>query len=278
MRKNIWLAMALIFGTMALGACGTGNENKNMEEVSQEPEEERQEEQKPEDAAAEEETAEAAGNIYVEVKQSKMEFEAEDGTVVLTVDRTVPVVTISNHAESAEAINEYINSAFPEYDEEMLEIAKETYADLGKENWRGYASGETFASERTDTAVISFTVTYYWDMGGAHPNSGKSGLNFSTETGKRLTLEDVVMDKEAATAAINDFILEETKKEEYGGMFFEGYEESIGDILTEDSWYLGDEGFHIIVNEYIISPHAAGIMDFVIPYGEAGFLKEEFRK
>ena len=54
MRKNIWLAMALIFGTMALGACGTGNENKNMEEVSQEPEEERQEEQKPEDAAAEE--------------------------------------------------------------------------------------------------------------------------------------------------------------------------------------------------------------------------------
>lgn len=270
--------MALIFGTMALGACGTGNENKNMEEVSQEPEEERQEEQKPEDAAAEEETAEAAGNIYVEVKQSKMEFEAEDGTVVLTVDRTVPVVTISNHTESAEAINEYINSAFPEYDEEMLEIAKETYADLGKENWRGYASGETFASERTDTAVISFTVTYYWDMGGAHPNSGKSGLNFSTETGKRLTLEDVVMDKEAATAAINDFILEETKKEEYEGMFFEGYEESIGDILTEDSWYLGDDGFHIIVNEYIISPHAAGIMDFVIPYGEADFLKEEFRK
>ncbi len=62
MRKNIWLAMALIFGTMALGACGTGNENKNMEEVSQEPEEERQEEQKPEDAAVEEETAEAGGN------------------------------------------------------------------------------------------------------------------------------------------------------------------------------------------------------------------------
>ena len=61
-------------------------------------------------------------------------------------------------------------------------------------------------------------------------------------------------------------------------MFYEDYEESIGDILTEETWYLGEDGFHIIVNEYIIAPHAAGILDFVIPYGEADFLKEEYRK
>ena len=48
--------------------------------------------------------------------------------------------------------------------------------------------------------------------------------------------------------------------------------------MIKPTGYLGDDGFHIIVNEYIISPHAAGIMDFVIPYGKADFLKEEFRK
>lgn len=288
MKRNVWAVLAVVFGVMILGACGTGNGNGNAEGENQEgqklegeleKEQETAEEPGADGAQTQEaETAEAAGNIYVEMKESVMELKAEDGTVVLKADRTVPVVTISDNEESAAAINEYINNEFPDYDEEMLEAAKETYADLGKENWREYASWVTFSQERTDSEVISFTAGYYWDMGGAHPNSGRSGLNFRTADGKKLALEDVMTDQEAATAAINEFLLAETKKEEYEGMFFEGYEESIADILTEDSWYLGEDGFHIIVNEYIISPHAAGILDFVIPYAEAGFLKEEFRK
>lgn len=301
MKRNTWLAATVILGMMALGACGTKNANGNMEEVSgegqkledmmqedQEPANATEEkDQEPADATAEEkqesadaaaEEADAAGNIYIVMEPSEMEWEAEDGTIVLKTEREIPVVTISENEESAAAINGYIESNYPDSDEELLAMAREAYADLGKENWHAFASGETFLPERTDAEVISFTITNYWDMGGAHPNSGRSGLNFSTATGKKLSLEDVMVDKEAATAAIHAFLLEETKKEEYEGMFFEGYEESIGDILTEDSWYLGEDGFHIIVNEYIISPHAAGIMDFVVPYGEADFLKEEFRK
>lgn len=277
MKRNIWLAAAMILGMTALGACGAGNGNENMEGVS--GEEGKQEGQKLEDMAEEEQKpGEAAGNIYVVMEPSGMEWEAEDGTIILKTDHTIPVVTISGNEEGAAAINGYIEDNYPGDDEELLAIAKEAYADLGKENWHAFASGETFSSERTDAEVISFTITDYWDMGGAHPNSGRSGLNFSTATGKKLELEDVTADKEAAVTVINEFLLAETKKEEYAGMFFEGYEESIGDILTEDSWYLGGDGFHIIVNEYIISPHAAGILDFVIPYGEADFLKEEFRK
>ena len=60
-------------------------------------------------------------------------------------------------------------------------------------------------------------------------------------------------------------------------MFYDDYEDKIGDALTEDTWYLGNDGLHIIVNEYIIAPHAAGSFDFVIPYEEADFLKDEFK-
>ena len=270
MKRNVYAAVAVILGAMMLGACGTNNGNENLEGV-------RQEGENPEGQKLAE-VPEAAGNIYVEMEESEMEFKAEDGTVVLKTDRTVPVVTISENEESAAAINEYINNTWPDSDEEMLEAAKQAYADLGKENWRAYASGTAFSSERADSEVVSFTVTYYWDMGGAHPNSGRSGLNFRTADGKKLALEDVMVNKEEEVAAIHEILLAETKKEEYAGMLFEGYEESIADILTEDSWYLGEDGFHIIANEYIISPHAAGILDFVVPYGEAGFLKEEFKK
>ena len=118
--------------------------------------------------------------------------------------------------------------------------------------------------------MISFSTIAYFDMGGAHPSASFSGVNFSTKTGKRLTLDDITMEKEAAVSAIQGFLLEETKKEEYTDMFYDDYEDKIGDALTEDTW-------HIIVNEYIIAPHAAGSFDFVIPYEEADFLKDEFK-
>lgn len=293
MKRNTILTAALILGMMMLGACGTGKgnvpadsgegERQELADTSsgkQTLEEIPSKEQEP--AADPEETPETnpetGGNIYIVMEPSVMEYKAEDGTVVYKAERTIPVVTISDNEEGAAAINKYIENNFPADEDEMLEMAKEDYAALGKENWYGYETGSKFSSQRKDSEVISFFIISYWDMGGAHPNSWINGLNFSTADGEVLTLEDVVTDKEAATEIINEFLLAETKKEEYEGMFFEDYENSIGDILTEDSWYLGEDGFHIIVNEYIISPHAAGIMDFVIPYAEADFLKDEFRK
>ena len=45
------------------------------------------------------------------------------------------------------------------------------------------------------------------------------------------------------------------------------------DILTEDTWYFSDQGLVIISNEYIITPHAVGILEFTIPYNELTFIK-----
>ena len=70
----------------------------------------------------------------------------------------------------------------------------------------------------------------------------------------------------------------ETKKEEYAGIFYEDYEERLINLLREDAWYLDEDGFHIIANEYEISCYAAGDFDFVIPYEQAHFLKEKYRK
>ena len=220
---------------------------------------------------------ERGGNLYIRLEEGTDEYKAEDGTVLLTVNSTWPVV-ISDNEEAAANINEYVAS----YDllgisvDNALEWAEADYEVRGKENWYGYVLDTKFSSARTDDSVISFVILAYSDMGGAHPNAVSAGLNFNPESGERLTLADVAIDEQKAVQAINEFILEETKKEE-GEMFFEGYEENIKDILTEDTWYLAEDGMHIIGNEYIISPHAAGILDFVIPYDKADFLKEEYR-
>lgn len=263
-KKNNFLFIAvLILGMMSLAACGA-------EEIAASDSSENS-------AGQEREEGEKGGNIYVMLEESEQEYEAEDGTLLLTAKRSLPTVVISANEEGAAAINEYIKSQALLDEEAMLEWAKEAYSSLGKENWRKFSLDTQYFTERADEEAISFHVTSYSDMGGAHPNSASIGLNFNPKTGKRLTLAEAALEEEAAVLAINEFLLAETKKEEYRGEFFEGYEENVGDILTEDTWYLGEDGLHITVNEYIISPHAAGMMDFVIPYGEADFLKEEFR-
>lgn len=221
------------------------------------------------------------GNLYLRMDEINEEYKAEDGTVLLTVTGNLPVVTITGNETVAKTINEYLQK----YDLQGISVAESEqwaeadYKERGKDNWHTYGIDTTFTGQRLDEKVISFSVLAYSYMGGAHPNAVSTGLNFRTETGERLTLADVTKDEQEARAEIEAYILEETKKmaAENEGMFFENYEESLKDILTEDTWYLAEDGFHIIGNEYIISPHAAGILSFVIPYEKADFLKEEFR-
>lgn len=220
------------------------------------------------------------GNIHVQLETTTNEYKAEDGTVLLTVSRTIPVVTTQNEAAS-NAINEYIrnNSVLGITTDDVLNWAKSDYKVRGKENWgEGYTMEIVYVPKRTDPLAISFLIQAATYMGGAHPSEFQAAVNFDTQTGRRLRLSDVIStDENTAKKEILAAILEQTKQDPYKDMLWEGYESNIADLLTEDSWYLTEDGLHIIGNEYIISPYAAGILNFVIPYNDAKFLEKEYR-
>ena len=123
---------------------------------------------------------------------------------------------------------------------------------------------------------ISLIRDYYEYTGGAHPNSTRYAENFSTLTGEILTLKDITKNEAEAKKAINAVILKQTQIAEYKDYLFKGYEKDIPQILTDNTWYFSDEGLVIICNEYIIGPHALGILEFTIPYKEATFLKDNY--
>lgn len=315
MKRNYLIMTAAILCALSIAACGTedkGGKNGNgtqtgetqesvvqtgeMQESSEQAgETHNSSEQAGETHNSSEQTGEmqdngeqtgdsqtAAGNINVRIDEGKDEYMSEDGTLLLTVHTAIPVVAIADN----EAASAAINGVVKDYDlmgvaaEEAREWAEEDYETRGKDNWyEGYVMDTSFAAKRQDSAVISFGINAYSYMGGAHPNAVEAGINFNPNTGERLTLADITVDESAARERIMAYILEEVKRmqAEEEGMFFEDYEENIGDILTEETWYLDKDGLHVIGNEYIISPHAAGILDFVIPYEKADFIKEEYR-
>ena len=235
--------------------------------------------------ADEERERSADGKIYIYFKEEAKEYKAEDGTVLLKTKISYPVIEISENGQAADAINGYIQekgfsgeeSIFGVSEEEAAAWAEEDYADRGKDNWYAtYTIDAGYAVRRMDDRIISFEVWNYDYMGGAHPNSYSKGLTFDSRTGKPLMLEDIVEDMEEASAAVLEFLLKETKKEQYSDAFFDNYEEELPKLFSEDTWYLGEDGFHIIANTYSIAPYVAGSFDFVIPYAEADFLKPEF--
>ncbi len=227
------------------------------------------------------------GNLYVRMDEAAEEYKAEDGTVLLTVEKVLPVVVISDNEKAADKINTYIREKgffgeesllFDMSEKDTLEMAELRYEEGGGDSWVGeYSLSAGYIVTRMDERVISFDAGAYYFLGGAHPNTIEAGITFDTQTGKRLMLADVVKDKEEAAAAVKEFLLAETGKEEYQGVLFGDYETYLDDLFSETTWYLGEDGFHIIANTYSIAPYVAGSFDFVIPYGQADFLKEEYR-
>lgn len=292
MKANSIILTAAILAAFSLTGCGgqrTGADGAAQALDAADGGEEGKEAQAVENEAGPEEietaeNTENADSISIRFEESKQDFEAEDGTVLLTVENVWPVVDIPSNPKAAEAINEYVKS--PDIQgmsaEEVLTFAREEYEERGSENWYGYSMGSTFSEQRADNVIISLTADIYSYMGGAHPNAVRGGFNFNPQTGSQLKLEDVVTDRKAAAEAVKAYILnsiaEDLEKEENQGMYFEDYEENADQLLTDATWYLSGQGFHIIGNEYIISPHAAGILDFLIPYGQADFLKSEYRQ
>lgn len=223
-------------------------------------------------------------NVTIQFEEKSETKKNVAGVPLLTVESKVPIVKIKGNEVASSKINTYYDGVKKEFQakvQEFLDYAEENYGSRPNEDlqyWNSYALGLSYSPARVDDKVVSLVRAYYEFAGGAHPNSLKYAENFSVDTGEKLTLKDITKDEVEARTEINDYILKLTQGEAYKGYFFEGYEKDLPKILEENTWYFSNEGLVVIANEYIIGPHALGILEFTIPYKDATFLKTEYIK
>lgn len=207
------------------------------------------------------------------------EFEAEDGTIIMLLTGQAPHVEVDSNEKATAAFESYFKEKVDEVinDEaaETLEMAKADFAERG-EGFMPYSLGLNYATQRADKDCVSFSVDEYSYTGGAHPNSRREGVSFDTETGRELEFKDIVTDE----AAAREFLAESIKayldanKEYYG--LFDDYTEHINEIIDEDEWYFTNTEFVMICNEYIIGPHAMGIIEIPIAYSDFVLLNSDY--
>lgn len=207
----------------------------------------------------------------------------DKGVVMLQITGNLPVIKEVQGIKALKKINAFYANKLKEFNklkQSDFEIAQNDYNLKDQEEktyWSGYGLGMNYRLKRNDGAVISFVEDDYEYMGGAHPNSVRYAQNFDSKTGKLLKFKDIVTDEAAAKEAINKYILETLQGAEYKDYLFEDYKAHVNEILQENTWYLSKEGIVIIANEYIITPHVVGILEFTMPYASFPYLKAEYK-
>ena len=248
----------------------------------------------------EENVSDKAAAFEISYEKETGEMKSDDGTIsYLKYEFNLPKVTSTDNPEAAEQINSYFaqqKEALLSDCNEYYEWAKEDYqtrVDIAQENGTeeptedtfGYYSGSDYTVMRQDDTVISFREMSTTYTGGAHGNNIVAGVTFDAKTGERILLSDLMENEEEGKSQVDQILLEKAQEmqeksiqEDGYGIFFEEYENYIPDVLTEDSWYLKEDGMTIVSNEYLLAPYAAGATYFDLPYETCDFIKEVYRK
>lgn len=159
----------------------------------------------------------------------------------------------------------------------LSEIAREEFSIWQEQpdcvTFYPYSTESVITVLRADDQVFSFVNESYVFSGGAHGNGGVAGYNYDSQTGKLLTLSDVLSDREGLYEEIIARL-----SEEYGedGLFPE-YQETVRQEVYEEPSGLGDydhrlnftltsQGMTVYFNPYEIGPWAAGTIKVEIPY------------
>lgn len=210
----------------------------------------------------------------VTVTSVRKEWYTDDNVTVL-LEAEESKVSVEN--EGFAALNNALTERFAGIEEDtyeqLLESAKEHYEVSAMEDveyFPTYYSNEVVELARCDSSVLSLRIYYGDYTGGAHGMYAYDGATFDVESGKELSISDILTDKagfyETAPAYIADVLYEE-----YGDELFPEYRECVDEAFGEDgslNWYLNATGIVVIYNPYELGPYAMGEVEVVLPYEE----------
>lgn len=219
-----------------------------------------------------------SSNIRIEMQKEEDSKITEDGIVYYTRYATYPVITMEGNVAAAEKINAHITSLIDESKatSETEEWAEELLQDIDAQEEGftpiGYSDGLTFETVRADSNVISFRLLYESYSGGAHGNQTARGVNYNAKTGELIAFSDLSDDPVAFredTLAYNQAL---AKTDSYAERMFSEDDVTNGSLesvlYADDVWYLSASGLVFMSDPYALGPYAAGIIEFIIPYGD----------
>lgn len=223
-------------------------------------------------------TSDPSSKIAIQMQNEEDNKTTEDGTVYYSRWADYPIVTMEGNPDAAEKINADIrtrvdacktDSGTEEMAEEMIQYMKTEDPDYVP---IAYNDGLTFQTVRADSSVISFRLLYETYSGGAHGSQTARGVNYSAKTGELIAFSDLSDDPVAFREDTLAYNQQLAQTESYTMRMFSADDVTNGNLesvlYADDVWYLSTTGLVFMSDPYALGPYAAGIIEFIIPYGD----------
>lgn len=281
-------AAALLVLALLLGACGAPNSGQSAVQTpgetqqSAETDTEGTENSPHSEATALADTAEAKRAPRIVISSafdSRYDYDLNVsfgyGTVPLfycgdrrEIDDWEAVRDDENYPALAAALREYNEQSRQTLQENMDQIESAARGDYeygnypGAEDYRMVYRSESMAwLARADRNLVSFWVESYWSSGGAHPFTGYQGLNFDTETGKQLSINDLLT--ETGVERLPE-LFESALFEQYPlyreGLLVDSVSETIRQEMAEQAlqFTVDADGVTFLISPYELASYANG--------------------
>lgn len=297
--NNILRTFLFASSLLVLTACSKESKTISSGTSSDTPSEETTTEVTSSMSDAESETYENEGTFCINLVSEHTEYNSADGTAkIATISLQTPQITAPDNSatqkinddflahyeqtlaclngegsQDGDILSDFINSAYDFY-----EMYLSDNTDTDSEYVYTYYYDEQYKIQRLDNAVFSSLADLYSYAGGAHGSDFQYGVNYNMQTGEKLTIDDLTDD----SAAFREYSINKIKEiakdmSEDDSLFFPDYEDMIDSIITDDTFYLSQEGLVFISQEYVLQPYASGTICFTIPYEDLkGYLKDEY--
>lgn len=277
MKKRLQRIMALLLaGMLIFGGCGKEPEEPVAEA---EPEIIVEELEEPEEVIEEPVEEKVPFSVHVDRKNKTYYF--EDGENAYLYLRYCDVTV---EGDGYEKLKRNIENWSMERSEGLRNLYASFEESAGmeaqeSETFDGYTLYQTVSIAKADGVVVSLLEDTYQYEGGAHGTFFRQGINFDSESGKRLKLEDLFYDYAAFVEDAKERIAYELLAE-YGEELFEDYIATVEGLWQEDAepeWYLDASGIVIVLQEYLVGPYSIGTPEIHLPYTEfAPYIKENY--
>lgn len=175
-----------------------------------------------------------------------------------------------NAALAAENITDFENSA-KEFLEDDITSAEHLFDE------------KRVSVIRADSKLLSFREEVEWFGGGAHGNYGTTGKNYDTASGRKLSLNDVIADKETFIEAVKNQLNENYNVKLGYSLNIDSGEQLLrdsfrsGDDSGEVEWTLGYTQISVYFSPYTLGSYAEGAQTVVLSFDQyPELVKQEY--
>ncbi len=179
-----------------------------------------------------------------------------------TVNVVYPVVSGLDNEAAQTAINKALKDHFDKYLAGMKKQVEEAGTPYSKD--LSYEIDGGYKVSYNQNGVISFLLTDYQFLGGAHGDNILTGMTFSLKDGKALKLDDLLKSNASYRQDIKKMLQADIKKQsdEMGYSLEQFNDLSKNSSSYLNNYYLTDSGFTVFFQKYDIAPGAAGNPEF----------------